>query len=327
MTTTTAIATDHQSVERQFAEIRFRAMGTDAHVIVVGHTGRAPSLLPQAARARIDQIERLWSRFDPDSEVSSLNRKAGEWVAVGPETLRLVSTSERAQRATDGRFDPLVGRAVEALGYDRSFELVGRVRDFQHPRLVAAERPEIDAAAFAARLPESTSFDPGGIGKGLAADIVVSELIDAGAAGAMVNLGGDLVVGGIPPDGDFWSVCLDMESTKRVSPCVIGLERGAVATSTTLKRRWFNGEAEVHHIVDPDTGLNPCGPVAQATVVAGAGWWAEAAATSLVGGDMLIDPPEATAVRLIDGSGNERSFGDFAEYEIDPVGLRAGWHR
>ena len=57
----------------EVAELTFRAMGSDAHVIVVGG---GPSLVEQARR-RIDDLERRWSRFLPGSEVSELTRRAG----------------------------------------------------------------------------------------------------------------------------------------------------------------------------------------------------------------------------------------------------------
>ena len=49
------------------AEARFAAMGTTVHVIVVGGAERA---LLDGARQRIAELERRWSRFLPESEIS-----------------------------------------------------------------------------------------------------------------------------------------------------------------------------------------------------------------------------------------------------------------
>ena len=65
--------------ERDSTELRFRAMGSDVHVMVVG----GPPELGAAARARIDELESRWSRFRPDSELSRLNR-----LAAGPCSCR-----------------------------------------------------------------------------------------------------------------------------------------------------------------------------------------------------------------------------------------------
>src|SRR5439155_6641322 len=80
-------------------------------------------------------------------------------------------------------------------------------------------------------------FDPGGIGKGLAADMVAQELMDCGARGACVNLGGDLRVEGEGPDAGRWIVAV--EHPRGGDPVVVAaLAAGAIATSTILKRAW-----------------------------------------------------------------------------------------
>src|SRR3954464_4275841 len=98
-------------------ERRFRAMGSDAHVVVVG-----PRHLAEHAELRIADLERRWSRFDARSEVSALNRHAGDPVVVSPETLELVERALDAWRLTGGRFDPTVLGALLRAGYDRSFD-------------------------------------------------------------------------------------------------------------------------------------------------------------------------------------------------------------
>ncbi len=295
-------------------ELRFAVMGTTAHIVVVG----GEEGLVDVARHRIEDLETIWSRFRANSEVSRLNARSGDWVAVSPETGTLIERAETAWALTGGTFDALVGCAVVALGYDRTFKsmstnpTVSNVRSETNGSAVA--RPEVDAEGRIARVPAGASFDPGGIGKGLAADIVVDELMSMGAAGVLVNIGGDLVARGKPPVGDIWAVALDEQKAGLDGSTVLRFGEGAVASSTSLKRTWRTTDGTVHHIVDPATGQNPTGDVVLACVVAGAGWWAEAAATSLVGGEMLIDPPPGCAVLLVDSHGTIRTYGDMDEY-------------
>ena len=150
-------------------------MGSDAHVVVVG----GPA-----------DLEGRWSRFLPDSEISELTRRTGEWVRLSPDTVLLVERALEAWRLTVGRFDPTVLGAVIRAGYDRSFEALDPSRAGGSPLTVGAAGIEVDGDRV--RLPSGVGFDPGGIGKGLAADLVVAETRAAGAAGACVNLGGDL---------------------------------------------------------------------------------------------------------------------------------------
>ena len=60
----------------------------------------------------------------------------------------------------------------------------------------ALPRRAEDDGCTPVRLLDGVGFDPGGIGKGLAADLVATAAVDLGADGAMVSLGGDLRVAG-----------------------------------------------------------------------------------------------------------------------------------
>ena len=97
--------------------LRFRAMGTKVHLVVVdGGAG-----LLEQARARIDDLEHRWSRFLPHSELNELNRAAGssEATPVSAITFDLVERAIEAWRATDGLFDPTILPSLVAAGYDR----------------------------------------------------------------------------------------------------------------------------------------------------------------------------------------------------------------
>ena len=280
------------------AEARFRAMGSAAHVIVVG--GR-PGLVDQA-RARIDQLEQRWSRFLPTSEVSQLNDRAGEAVAVSGDTVLLVERATTAWRISGGAFDPTVLGAVVRAGYDRTFDELRDRGDVVSDRraLLGLGAADIVVDGTMVRLPAGTGFDPGGIGKGLAADLAVAELLASGADGACVNLGGDVRVAGAGPDGDGWTV--DVSHPLRDRPLVhLGLHDGAVATSTTLRRRWTVGGVERHHLIDPRRGEPAETDVELATVVAGQGWLAEVLTKSVLlrRSEVAFDVVDGTAAEAL----------------------------
>lgn len=255
-------------------------MGTAAHVVVVG--GDEARLI-DAARRRLDDLERRWSRFLPGSEVSRLNPRPERPVVVSPDTFTLVARSVDAWHATGGRFDPTVLPAMLAAGYDRDFVAVAGAAA---PPTASLPSPgcgaiRLDRAVGAVWLPAGVGFDPGGIGKGLAADLVSAEILDGGAAGVLVNVGGDLRVGGTPPEGDEWTVTVEDPAGGTHELARFGLAAGAVATSSRLRRRWRAGDVDVHHLIDPTTGSAAETHVATVTVVAAEAWWAEALATAL----------------------------------------------
>lgn len=258
-----------------YREETFHAMGTTAHVIVAG----TPAHLA-LARSRIDELERLWSRFLPDSEISMLNAAEGAPVRVSPVTFELINRAVEGANATGMRFDPLVLPAVVGAGYDRSFEDVttapGPARRIPtHPGAIT-----LDHIVRTVRLHEGAGFDPGGIGKGYGADLVAEELIAAGATRALVNIGGDLRVSGEAPESGWHVDIDDPASAHRLGSLTI--RDGAVATSSTMKRSWIREGQRLHHLIDPATMRPAETQVASVTIISTEAWWAEVWAKAAV---------------------------------------------
>ncbi|MGI9614015.1 MAG: FAD:protein FMN transferase [Acidimicrobiales bacterium] len=284
-------------------------MGTDGHLVAVGPRGEHHL---HRAEARLAELEQLWSRFIDSSEVSMLNAAAGQVVRVSPETRRLVEVAVAAWRLTNGLFDPTLGRHMEAMGYDRDFSAIEGVVP-AGPRPISSACASISIGADGdVTMASDISFDPGGIGKGLAADIVTAEMQAAGAWGAMVNVGGDLRTRGLGPVRDEWEVSIAEPNVAESALTQVTLRDGAVATSTTRKRRWAGPTGECHHVLDPSSGTSTDEDVWLASVIAGEGWWAEAAATAqLVASERA---PECVALR-VRANGRCERVGGFERYE------------
>ncbi len=273
-------------------ERRFRVMGSDAHLLVVGGAdddageaveARADESLLDHAEQRLEQLEGLWSRFRADSEVTELTERAGEWVDVSEETAILVRRAMEAWKISGASFDPTVLGDMIRAGYDRSFDALTQapVRSGLSRLLHGAADIEVDGNRV--RLPEGTGFDPGGIGKGLAADFVSGELLDLGAAGVCINVGGDLRVRGDGPDGPGSGWTVGIEHPWLDEPlALVGLLDGAMATSTTLKRHWTVDGEERHHLIDPGTGQPSTSDLTLVTVIATEGWRAEVLAKAVL---------------------------------------------
>ena len=101
------------------------------------------------------------------------------------DTVTSYSGKDLRFRVTGGRYDPTVLGAMLRAGYDRSFELLGDGDTGQESALrLGYEGVTVDRDASTVTLPAGVGFDPGGIGKGFAADLLVRDLLEAGAAGA-----------------------------------------------------------------------------------------------------------------------------------------------
>jgi FAD:protein FMN transferase len=293
------------------ASASLAVMGTHARVVVYGLDAVA---LADVAVLRLAELEVRWSRFDERSEISLLNRHAGHAVAVSPDTMQLVIAALAGWERTSGAFDPTVLGHIVALGYDRSFCDIPSGRAAGVVTTGAADAVTVNAAGIVVdahgltvTLPVGAGFDPGGIGKGLAADIVASELLAAGAVGACVDVGGDVRVAGVPPDGAPWAIVLekfDGLPTDRI----VRLRDGGIATSSPLLRCWQRGGTTHHHLIDPRSGSSVVTPIVSVTVIAAKAWQAEVLTKAVFvcgykDGLALVDALGASArVVLADGA-------------------------
>jgi FAD:protein FMN transferase len=259
-------------------ERRFPAMGTDCHVVVEG--GRI-GLLDQAEE-RIADLEARWSRFIPGSELSLLS--TDKFGRVSQDSFRLITTGLVGWRLSDGAFDPFLGEAIVAAGYDRDYASLQPAHSpatrlaagRPHPgfRPTAAPVRQLQRRSGMVRLSPAAVIDSGGIGKGLAADLVSAELIAAGAQACLVNLGGDLRVRGTRQEP--WQIAVADELARDRDALTIKLTAGGLATSSVTRRRWVTGSGEpAHHLLDPRTGRSTSGCAAAATAIAPFGWLAE----------------------------------------------------
>lgn len=255
--------------------------------------------------------------------MSQLNARAGTPLQVSADTLLCVQRAISASQATRGWFDPLLLQQLEDAGYDRGHDLLSPPAE---PHLVltvthdVTDGPIVELHDWVARaaslivdpetssvtVPEGRAFDPGGVGKGLAADLLAADAMAAGAIAVMIDLGGDIVFAGQAPDGG-WAV--DIEDPHDTSSTLrqLRVAGGAVATSTKARRRWSLAGEDQHHLIDPSTGAPSTSDAVAATVVAGECWRAESLAKAAVvaGVDVGLDLLRQHRVEglIIDGTG------------------------
>lgn len=230
---------------------QFRAMGTQIELLV--EADQATAALA-AAEEEFHRLEALLSRFRADSELSRLNSNGT--LAAGPDLLRVVELALAATKRTGGRFDITVHEAVVAAGYDRSFELVPAVA--AAPALSPVRHTAAGVRDGVIRLDQDVRLDLGGIGKGYACERAAEILATAGPC--LVNAGGDIAT-----RAGAWTVSVETAA----EPLTLELSgSSALATSGRDLRRWHRGGRELHHLIDPATGLPSASDLLRATAVA-----------------------------------------------------------
>jgi FAD:protein FMN transferase len=155
---------------------------------------------------------------------------------------------------------------------------------------------QVDYEGRTITVPSTSAIDLGGIGKGFAADIVAEELVEAGALGAVVNVGGDVRVIGRPHDATSWLLGIEDPRRPPEHLAFLHLEEGGVATSGITVRHWTASDGSAaHHLIDPVTGRPVVDASLSATVLAADTATAEAFATAA----MLL--PAVEALDMLEG--------------------------
>jgi thiamine biosynthesis lipoprotein len=297
-----------------------RALGAGMRLVVTRPERLDAALL--AVQTVLEEVDRTYSRFRADSELTALNANPGAEQTVSPLLAQALSAALRGAQLSGGAVDPTVGRALRLAGYDTTFAAVAP----DGPGLVLRAHSVpgwqaiiFDARRRAVRLPAGVELDLGATGKGLAADLASLAALAAleGRGGALVSLGGDIAVAGVPPEGG-WIVQVGEDSGAPISPDeeVISISGGALATSSTTVRRWTRGEITLHHILDPATGLPVQGPWRTASVIAQSCVDANIASTAaIVKGSTALTWLEAIRLpaRLVDSAGAITRLGGWPE--------------
>ena len=107
---------------------------------------------------------------------------------------------------------------------------------------------------------------------------------------------------------------------------LVGLDGGAIATSTTLLRRWTVGGETKHHLIDPSTGEPSDSDITFATVIAAEAWEAEvlAKAVLLRGTERAFDllVPGRHFALIVDREGVVTTSSGFGSFVDEPVPTR-----
>jgi thiamine biosynthesis lipoprotein len=200
--------------------------------------------------------------------------------------------------ATDGAVSPLVGRALESLGYDRAYSLRASASAVPVPSW--DNSVAWDGHALTTVRP--VVVDVGAAGKGYLVDIVGSILRGAGIDDFLIDASGDLAHQG--PGTVRVALEHPLDTTKAIGVAELGT--GSLCASASNRRAWGNG---LHHIIDAATGL-PTRNVIATWAIADTALVADGLATALffVPADQLRDVADFQYVRMFSNGRVEHDF-------------------
>ena len=290
----------------------FRAMGSQITLWLE----MAEEVAAQAAFHQVEMLfesnEQALSRFRPDSELSRLNGRCGQWTAVSPLMWNLLNKALELAQNTNGYFDPTTLRALEQAGYIQSFNrsAMNGLEQMTTPLTSASGWQDIllDERSQSIWLPPDRPIDLGGIAKGYTAEQATDLLEDIGPC--LVDAGGDLVAGAAPAGYAGWPVAIASpwsETTSQTADLfTLWLANATLATSGIDYRRWSQNGRLAHHIIDPFSGYPAETDALTVTILNQSAATAEAWATAtLINGtaglDILLDNDMLGLVMTQDG--------------------------
>ncbi|MGB2756175.1 MAG: FAD:protein FMN transferase [Acidimicrobiia bacterium] len=274
--------------------------------------------------AELESLEACWSRFRSESELTALNESTRARIAVTPMLMQALHHAVQAWRLTDGWFDPTLLPALRAAGYtksiqgtletDRIMQALANGDDdaFTPDEVRTCDRVTLDLCHGIVERPPGTAFDLGGIGKGLAADLLTETLLSRGAHSTFVSMGGDVRVGGPPPENG-WDVPVQDDDGSVLFTARI--REGALAASSVGTRRWRSGDAWQHHLINPRTLQPSESDVRLAVVCAAETWWAETLAK------VCVLAGSEVANELLSRHGIEGWVVAYESCEVIPIGV------
>ncbi len=259
---------EHPSLSRY--EFLAPHMGTIFRLVFFASDANGAKSAANAAFERVAEINRVLSDYDPDSEISRVEKcPPCTPFAASSDLFYILEQSRLIAERTHGAFDvtlgPLVGlwreaRRTRRLPSESELSIARRACGAQNVHINSSNRT---VTLLAPRM----RFDFGGIAKGFAADEALGVLMKRGYKQAMVAAGGDLALGNPPPGTTSWRIDLAPFGSTSAKKLRINASNVGISTSGDSEQFVEINGIRYSHIINPATGLGLTASCA-ATVVA-----------------------------------------------------------
>jgi thiamine biosynthesis lipoprotein len=223
--------------------------------------GRDEAFLSEVANEVFEEIDRLdsqMSNYQPQSELSTINRDAAEQaVLVEPRLFALLQYAMKGSEDSGGDFDVTVGPLMKLWGFFRGqghlpsqseiSDVLKRI-GYQHVHLDNEHRTvRFDVSGM--------EIDLGGIAKGYAVDKAAEILRENGVPAALISSGTSSIYAlGSPPGERGWKVTVRDPFEEGKPADVLYLKNFALSTSGSYEKFFTIGGKTYCHIMNPHTG-------------------------------------------------------------------------
>jgi thiamine biosynthesis lipoprotein len=271
-------------------------MGVEFEVILYASDDTQGKVALDQAFARIAELDKKLSDYDPASELSRLSDTTAlppgspfgqplpkaTPVPLTADLWKVLAFSNDLSQKSGGAFDVTAGpltklwrrarRQQELPAPERRAE-ARAATGFKH-LMLDPERRTAELLVGQMRL------DLGGIAKGFAADEALAALRRQGISRALVRASGDVVVGDPPPGEKGWPVGIAPLDPDESPTTIVRLANRAISTSGDSRQHLIVEGRRYSHVIDPRTGQG-VGGRSSTTVIARRGIEADSLATAI----------------------------------------------
>ncbi|MCR5501807.1 MAG: FAD:protein FMN transferase [Lachnospiraceae bacterium] len=213
------------------------------------------------------RYERLFSRTRKDSDIWRINHAGGSPVTVDPETSSLISTALSFADESDGLVDPAIGTLSELWFPPGGRDTVPTEEEIREALLHTDRNSVIVSGSTVTLKDPETMIDLGFIAKGYVADRLKEYLESEGIKGALINLGGNILVTGKKPDNSPFRIGIRDPENKDGAPLEsISITAGSVVSSGNYERYFEKDGIRYHHLLSVRTGYPAETGLSQVTV-------------------------------------------------------------
>ncbi|HCU70370.1 MAG TPA: hypothetical protein DIC35_01285 [Candidatus Moranbacteria bacterium] len=239
-------------MKKSIFEKEWKALGTDIYVQIV-NDGILSRLEIERIFLEISDIyirqEKIFSRFEEESELSQINVHLGEFIEVSQEMLAIAEKSIEYFQESEEIFDPRILDVLEKIGYEKSFQKNNFEGAVENIKEAGKRNLKEDLQIKKGKVKFLRRMDFSGIAKGYITDRIADFLCQKGFQNFLVDSGGDMYASGKDSEQDKWGIAL--EGSEDENKVILELSDEAVATSGNVRKHWERNGRKFHHLINP----------------------------------------------------------------------------
>lgn len=264
-------------------------------------TYQGEKTLCDSVTAVLNDVGKSLSVFDKASLVSKVNRSQS--TNVDAHFMAVYNTSKIVNSVSGGMFDPTLSPVITAWGFGPGHKVspdtiaIDSLMSFS-----GIEKTNLNGSTLV-KDDIRTQFNFSAVAKGYGCDMVARMLRRNGVENYLVEIGGEIAVGGNGPSGEAWTISIDRPVEEKGdlshdASAVLRLTDAGVATSGNYRNFHVAGDKTVGHTISPKTGRPVTTDVISATVIAPTCMEADAVATACMAAGSAVSKSMLETLRL-----------------------------